>query len=100
MTQRRLKAVDWSIKAEIEDFNLALTRFETYLKDYGLRDSTISDYKARVGRFLRYAQTDQPSTDTAKVFREQLILRNSARSSVNNYSFALKRYLVGGETDL
>jgi D-serine dehydratase len=92
MARKRLKQ-DWSIKAEIEDFEPAVRRFKAYLKDNGLRESTVYDYSARLKRFLKYAHDDQPSIDTAKSFREQLIERNLARSTINNYSFAIKLYV-------
>ena len=91
MSQKRMKQ-NWFIKADIEDFKPFLSRFEGYLKGNGLRNSTVEDYAARVGRFLRYAQDYQPSIDVAKSFREQLVAKNLARSTINNYSFALKSY--------
>jgi integrase/recombinase XerD len=91
MSQKRMKQ-DWSIKADIEDFKPFLNRFKAYLKGNGLRDSTVEDYVARTGRFLAYAHDDQPSIDIAKAFRECLIERNLARSTINNYSFAIKLY--------
>lgn len=92
MTSKRLKSVDWSIKAGVDDFRPILRRFDSYLKGIGLRDSTINDYVGRVGRFLKYAQTDQPSIDIANEYRDQLISRNLARSTINNCSFALKQF--------
>jgi integrase/recombinase XerD len=91
MPQKRLKQ-DWNIKAEAEDFEPALRRFKAYLKDNGLNESTIEDYLARLRRFLKYAHDDQPSIEKAKSFREQLIEINLARSTINNYSFAINLY--------
>ena len=101
MAHKRLKAVDWSIKAVGEDFKPALTRFELYLRGNGLRRSTVDDYVARVSRFLKYAQTDQPSVEIAKSYREGLVSRNLARSTINNYGFAIRQYfkMVGVEID-
>ena len=100
MSQKRMKQ-NWRIKVFIEDFKPFLSKFEAYLKGNGLRESTVEDYTARVGRFLRYAQDFQPSVDVAKSFRELLVARNLARSTINNYSFAIKSYskMVGIEID-
>ncbi len=91
MAQKRLKQ-DWSIRVEDEDFESALRRFEGYLKNIGLRESTIEDYVSRVRRFLKYAHNDLPSVDVANSFREVIIERNLARSTINNYSFAIKLF--------
>jgi hypothetical protein len=93
MAPKRLKSVDWSIEADVEDFRPTLRRFDSYLKGIGLRESTITDYVARVGRFLKYAQTDQPSIDIAHEYRDYLITKNLARSTINNCSFALEAVL-------
>jgi hypothetical protein len=100
ISHKRMKQ-NWSIKADIEDFRPFLNRFEAYLKGNGLRDSTVDDYAARVGRFLRYAQDCQPSIDVARSFREKLVAKNLARSTINNYSFAIKSYykMYGIEVD-
>jgi integrase/recombinase XerD len=101
MAPKRLKSVDWSIRAEAEDFKPILRRFNSYRKGIGLRESTITDYVGRLGRYLKYAQTDQPSVDTAKAYRDQLTARNLARSTVNNCSFALKKFyeMIGIKID-
>jgi len=42
MSQKRMKQ-NWYMKADIEDFKPFLSRFEGYLKDNGLRESTVED---------------------------------------------------------
>jgi hypothetical protein len=91
ISHKRMK-LNWSIEADIEDFRPFLNRFEAYVKGNGLRNSTVEDYAACAGRFLRYAQDDQPSINVAKSFRELLVGKNLARSTINNYSFAIKSY--------
>jgi integrase/recombinase XerD len=100
MPQKRLKQ-DWNTAGKIEDLGPVLKRFEAYIKNKGLRESTVEDYSGRVNRFLKYAHDDQPSIDIAKSFREQLVARNLARSIINNYSFAIKSYykMIGIEID-
>jgi integrase/recombinase XerD len=91
MSKKRL-ALDWSIKARIEDFKPILIRYRKYLVDNGFRSSTIDSYVGHVGRFLEFAQSERPPASTANAFRENLLSRNLSRSSVNNYSFAIKCY--------
>jgi integrase/recombinase XerD len=91
MSKKRL-ALDWTIKARIEDFKPTLIRYRKYLVDKGFRSSTIDSYVGHVGRFLEFAQSERPPVSTANAFREQLISKNLSRSSLNNYSFAIKCY--------
>jgi integrase/recombinase XerD len=98
MSKQRL-ALDWSIKSHVEDFKPTLIRYRKYLADNGFRSSTIDSYVGHVGRFLEFAQDERPPVSTAIAFREQLISKNLSRSSVNNYSFAIKCYyrMIGEE---
>ncbi len=91
MSKKRL-ALDWSIKAHIEDFKQTLIRYRKYLTDNGFRNSIIDSYVGHVGRFLKFAQSERPRVSTANAFREQLISKNLSRSSLNNYAFAIKCY--------
>jgi integrase/recombinase XerD len=91
MTKTRLD-VDWSIKGKIEDFKPTLIRYRKYLQDNGFRSSTIDSYIGNVGRFLEFAQSERPPVSTAIAFREMLLSKKLSRSSVNNYSFAIKCY--------
>ena len=86
--------IDWSIKGNDSHsaIELSLKRFDRYLRDQGLRESSIIDYVARTNRFLKWAQTDRPTTDQLNQYREILHDRNLSRSSMNNYSFSFKRY--------
>jgi integrase/recombinase XerD len=98
MSKQRL-ALDWSMKSRIEDFKPTLIRYRKYLADIGFRNSTIDSYVGHIGRFLEFAQNERPPVSTANAFREQLISKNLSRSSVNNYSFAIKYYyrMIGEE---
>jgi site-specific recombinase XerD len=89
MAHKRLRQ-DWSIRAEAEDFEPALKRFRGYMMNNGFRESKINGYLACLKRFLTYAHDDQPSLDTARSYRELMIRRNLASSSVNNISFSIK----------
>lgn len=88
--KRRLE-IDWH-RDTSADFNLSLQRFKRYLKDIGFRDSTVESYIGHVGRYLKYTGTDKPPIDSAKVFRQILHEKRLSSSSINNYSFAIKKY--------
>jgi hypothetical protein len=68
MTKKRL-ALDWSIKARIEDFRPTLLRFRKYLVDNGFRNSTIESYVGHVGRFLEFAKSERPAASIAHAYR-------------------------------
>ena len=89
-TGKRL-TIDWTIKQSI-DFKPTLLRYRNYLIDHGLRDSSVTSYVVAVTKYLDFAQTDRPSQEIASKFKEQLHMRKLSRSSINNYSFAIKRY--------
>ncbi|HOO50252.1 MAG TPA: tyrosine-type recombinase/integrase [Alphaproteobacteria bacterium] len=91
MSKKRLN-VDWSNVTKEEDYSLALKRFSNYLRDRGLRKSTIGMYVGCARRYLQFAQTERPSKEDSLKFRESLLENNLSRSSVNNYSFAIKNY--------
>jgi hypothetical protein len=83
MPKKRLD-VNWNREVRTEDFNPALKRYNRYLEDSGLRESTISSYLFRVGKFLEFAQNDMPHVDDFAKFREELHERRLSRSSINN----------------
>ena len=100
MSKKRLE-VDWNQKTSI-DLSVNLKRYSRYLEDQGFRDSTIDSYVGHVGRYLKFAGTDQPHGDMATSFKDSLHERHLARSTINNYSFALTNYhrMLGQEIDL
>lgn len=91
MPKKRLD-VNWEREARTEDFRPALKRYCRYLEDVGLRESTISSYVFRVGKFLEHAQNDAPQVEDFTRFREMLHEERLSRSSINNYCFAIKKY--------
>ena len=90
MSKRKLET-NWGLGAPV-DFNVSLKRYKRYLEDLGFRESTIESYVGHVGRYLEFAKTDKPTTEAAERFRDTLHDRNLARSTINNYSFALVAY--------
>ena len=91
MPRKRID-INWDREVKTADLKPALKRYGRYLEDIGLRDSTIESYVLRVGKYLEFAQTDAPSLEDFAKFREKLHDERLSRSSLNNYSFAIKGY--------
>lgn len=91
MAKKRLD-IDWTKVDQVKDLNPALKRFRHYLKNNGFRKSTIDGYVICAGKYLEFAKTDRPLIEDATRFRETLLEKNLARSTLNNYSFAVKTY--------
>lgn len=92
MEMSRMTKVDWSLKQHNRDFTPAIARYIRYLRDIGLRESTIESYVFRVKQFLEYTQNDKPATEKIGDYRSNLIENNLSRSSVNNTCFAIKHF--------
>jgi integrase/recombinase XerD len=75
-----------------DDLNPAVRRYERYLEDNGLRASTIPMYVLHVSKYLEFSATDSPSLDDFARFREHLHDMKLSRSTVNNYSFSIRKY--------
>jgi integrase/recombinase XerD len=55
-----------------------------------------------IGRYLKFAKTDRPLVDDAIKFRDSIMEKGLARSTLNNYSFAIKTYhkMLGDSVEL
>jgi integrase/recombinase XerD len=80
--------VSWDVPTT----DIALSRFKRYLEGQGFRDATITNYISVCKIYLEWAGTDEPSISQAEAFRDSLLERKRARSTINNYSFTVKRY--------
>lgn len=69
-----------------------LRRFQRYLKNKGVRPSTIESYVFRVNKYFEFCGDEEPSPEMAQRYRDTLLDRNLSNSSVANYSFAIKSY--------
>jgi integrase/recombinase XerD len=85
---RRKLGISW----DIPNHDVQLKRFNRYLRDKGVRPSTLSDYLQRARKYLEFCGSDQPSPEKAQEYRDHLLDRELSRSSVNNYCFAVKNY--------
>ena len=80
--------VSWDVPTT----DIALSRFKRYLEGQGFRDATITNYISVCKIYLEWAGTDEPTLSQAEAFRDSLLERKRARSTINNYSFTVKRY--------
>jgi len=80
--------VSWDVPTT----DIALSRFKRYLEGQGFREATITNYISVCKIYLEWAGTDEPTLSQAEAFRDSLLERKRARSTINNYSFTVKRY--------
>ncbi len=91
MSRKRLN-VEWGRVQEVVDLNPYLKRYKSYLIDIGLRPSTVESYVWLAKSYLEHAKTNRPTAADFVDFRETLHKKNLSRSTINNYSFAIKKY--------
>lgn len=84
--------VDWTRKVKKNDLEPALRGYERYLVNLGFRESTITMYVFRAGKYLEFAKTDQPSPSDFAEFREVLQDKRLSRSTLNQYGFSIRKY--------
>jgi len=87
MSRQRL-SITWKIPNE----DTSLGKYARYLRDKGIRTSTLNSYVLRVGRYLKFCSQEQPSQETGQKFRDHLMDNGLSRSSINNYCFAIRRF--------
>jgi len=80
------------VKWDVPAIDLALNKFRHHLESLGFRESTTNGYISVCKMYLEWAGTDKPPISRAEAFRDSLFERKLARSTVNNYSFIVKRY--------
>ncbi len=61
--------MNWDREVRTQDFKPALSRYGRFLEGNGLRKSTISSYVFRVGKFLEFAQSDEPQAEDFDSFQ-------------------------------
>lgn len=84
--------VDWSIKENYDTYDIAIKRFSRYLENQGRRQSTIESYSRFVKCCLKSCGTPTPNREQLEEFRNNLFDKHLARSTINNFSFAIMRY--------
>ena len=87
MSRQRIKTT-WKIPSE----DVSLRKFAGYLRDKGIRTSTLDSYVLRVGRYLKFCDQEHPSQETGQTFRDHLMDNGLSRSSINNYCFAIRQF--------
>jgi integrase/recombinase XerD len=88
MTPRHKMSVSWTQ----DDIPSKLKRFHRYLKDQGIRPSTLESYIDRAKKYLEFCEPNDPTPELANQFRSQLIEHSLSASSINNYCFAIQNY--------
>ncbi|MCX6678978.1 MAG: tyrosine-type recombinase/integrase [Methanothrix sp.] len=86
--RQKLQAISWDLPGN----DTKLRRFKRYLKNRGVRPSTLEDYLFRVSKYFEFCGDKEPSPEMAQKYRDHLLDRNLSNSSVANYSFAIKDY--------
>jgi hypothetical protein len=64
----------WFIEPQQEDLNLILGKFKRCLVDEGLRESTIGGYISYLGRYLKFANEQNPPLSKAYEYRVVYLL--------------------------
>jgi len=77
---------------DLPDNSTKLRRYKRFLRDKGVRPSTIDNYVERAGKYLQFCGDKPPSPEMAQKYRESLLDRNLSNSSVMNYCYAVKNY--------
>jgi len=84
--------VDWSIKESSGTYDVAVNRFSRYLENIGNRPATIESYSRYMKNCFEFCHTSEPTEEQLKKFREHLFDKHLARSTINNFTFAIMRY--------
>lgn len=85
---RRKLQVAWDLPGN----DTKLRRFRRYLKDNGIRQSTLENYILRVAKYFEFCGNKEPSPEMAIKYRDLLMDKDLSNSSVANYSYAMKSY--------
>jgi integrase/recombinase XerD len=85
----RLK-IDWNKTPSNGERPLA--KYKQYLREQGLRDSTVEMYAGNVARYLKFCGTEHPTEEDYARFKESLHSWKLGRSTLNQYGYAIKAY--------
>jgi integrase/recombinase XerD len=88
----RKVTVDWSRKRDKTDLKPALSRFNRYLENLGLKKNTIILYIKLINTYLSEVNSESPSVDDPKKFYDSLHDKGLSRSAMNNFSAAIIKY--------
>jgi integrase/recombinase XerD len=85
-------AVERSRKRDKTDLKPALSRFNRYLENLGLKKNTTTLYIRLINTYLSEVNSELPSVDDAKKFYDSLHDKGLSRSAINNFSAAIIKY--------
>lgn len=91
MTKTRVR-VNWNKTQLKYSIDPVLKSYETYLRQQGYRETSIIRYSSSIKIYLNITGSIKPSTEDAIRFRESLLGSNLKRSTINNYSAAIKQF--------
>jgi hypothetical protein len=84
-------AMKWAMPSrKKKDSPNKLSKFKIWLEDQGVRPSVRETYLFRVGKYLKF--TNSPCQEAFDAFREHLRSKGLKRSTLNDYSIAVKAY--------
>jgi integrase/recombinase XerD len=85
---RQKLGISWDIPGNSNK----LRSFKRYLKDNGVRPSTLDNYIFRIAKYFEFCGEEEPSPEMAQKYRDFLMEKNLSNSSIANYSYAMKNY--------
>jgi len=91
---------DWNVGLETSEtlYKLEIAKFASYLKTHGYSNSSVASYKNNLKIFLKYSKTTRPNQNHIEKFYIYLSNKNISKSTINNYSYAIKAYFeMNGE---
>jgi integrase/recombinase XerD len=90
MVNRTKIKIDWTIKSNTDDFKRELAHYSKYLREQGLRESTIKGFTAKLSRYLKGEKTTHPTIQDSENFLKSLHEWKKARNTINQYAYTLR----------
>jgi site-specific recombinase XerD len=84
------KKINWNIGQG--DFGSVLNRYDCHLRNQSLSEQSVKRYIRYISDFLKFAADAHPTIAQAAEFRETLIERQAAPSSINTTCCAIKQF--------
>ena len=75
---RQKLQINWNLPEN----DTKLRRFRRYLRDNGVRPSTLENYVFRVSKYFEFCNDQEPSPEMAQNYRDFLMDKNLSNSSI------------------
>ena len=92
MAQRAKINIDWTIKSNTDDIKKELARYSKFLREEGLRESTIEGFTWKLSRYLKAIGTTRPSIQDSENYLKSLHDWKKARNTINQYAYTLRLF--------